>query len=77
MMEENTTVAVAEQVSDAAAENGEGDSEVAAEMRACESLEDILEVIADEAPHMSASDAAYGLYKVAFLSKKASPEGTS
>ena len=48
-----------------------------AEMRACNALEDVLEVISDEALALQPAEAAVALYRVAYLSKSADTAGAS
>lgn len=46
------------------------------EMKECRTVNDIVEVIQDEAASMSAAEVALGLYRLGYLSKNASRKGT-
>lgn len=46
------------------------------EMKGCRSMQEIVDVIQDEAVEMSAEEVALALYRIGYLSKVASKKGT-
>jgi hypothetical protein len=54
----------------------DGSGALVNEMKSCRSMQDIVEVIQDEAVDMTAPEVALAIYRLGYLSKDASRQGT-